>query len=84
MHEFKGFNLDLRALSNRTWAGILNEANKCELVCSNCHKEIHNPGLPPNLRRQGAERRRVRQNFHLGKFTKTNVTGINDPCFSVT
>ena len=39
----KQFNLDLRSLSNRRWSVILVEAMKCELVCSNCHKEIHNP-----------------------------------------
>jgi hypothetical protein len=38
------FQLDLRSLSNRSWARILEEAKKCILVCSNCHKEIHNPG----------------------------------------
>jgi hypothetical protein len=39
----KRFNLDLRSLSNRGWSSILGEVNQCELVCSNCHKEIHNP-----------------------------------------
>ena len=39
----KSFNLDLRSLSNRRWDVILAETEKCELECSNCHKEIHNP-----------------------------------------
>jgi hypothetical protein len=39
----KAFNLDLRSLSNRAWERIVQESEKCELVCSNCHKEIHNP-----------------------------------------
>lgn len=39
----KEFGLDLRSLSNRTWDSILAEAKKCQLVCSNCHLEIHNP-----------------------------------------
>jgi len=39
----KDFQLDLRSLSNRKWEVILKEAEKCELVCSNCHAEIHNP-----------------------------------------
>ena len=39
----KSFSLDLRSLSNRRWLTILQEARKCILVCSNCHKEIHNP-----------------------------------------
>ncbi len=41
--QTKEFQLDLRSLSNRKWARILEEAEKCILVCSNCHKEIHNP-----------------------------------------
>ena len=40
----KRFNLDLRSLSNRRWSSILDEVSQCDLVCSNCHKEIHNPG----------------------------------------
>ena len=39
----KEFQLDLRSLSNRKWDVILREAEKCDLVCSNCHAEIHNP-----------------------------------------
>jgi hypothetical protein len=41
----KSFNLDLRSLSNRTWQAVLDEAAKCILVCSNCHKEIHYPDM---------------------------------------
>jgi hypothetical protein len=49
--ENKLFNLDLRALSNRQWPAIVDEAQKCVLLCSNCHKETHNPecNLPENL-----------------------------------
>jgi hypothetical protein len=39
----KSFQLDLRALSNRKWERILEEAKKCELLCANCHAEEHNP-----------------------------------------
>jgi hypothetical protein len=39
----KQFSLDLRSLSNRTWAAILREADHCDLLCSNCHAELHNP-----------------------------------------
>jgi hypothetical protein len=41
----KESRLDARILSNRTWAFILTEFEKCDLLCSNCHKEIHNPEL---------------------------------------
>ncbi len=39
----KFFQLDLRSLSNRKWSVIVKEAEKCILLCSNCHAELHNP-----------------------------------------
>ena len=39
----KSFQLDLRSLSNRSWEMILTEVKKCQLLCSNCHAEHHNP-----------------------------------------
>jgi len=41
----KQFKLDMRSLSNRTWESCLAEAQKCQLLCANCHAEIHNPDL---------------------------------------
>lgn len=43
--ERKAFKLDVRVLSNKRWNSILEEAGKCELLCSNCHAEEHNPEL---------------------------------------
>jgi hypothetical protein len=43
--QAKQFKLDMRALSNRTWNSVLQEADKCLLVCANCHAELHNPHL---------------------------------------
>jgi hypothetical protein len=40
----KVFQLDTRSLANRTWREIEIEAEKCLLLCSNCHAEHHNPG----------------------------------------
>jgi hypothetical protein len=40
--EEKESKLDLRILSNRSLEYIMNEFNKCELLCSNCHRELHN------------------------------------------
>lgn len=40
--------LDARTLSNRSWEHILKEAEKCKLLCSNCHREHHNPDLDIN------------------------------------
>jgi hypothetical protein len=39
----KSFPVDLRSCSNTSWQVLLNEAEKCLLLCLNCHSEIHNP-----------------------------------------
>jgi len=41
----KDFKLDMRSLSNRKLEPVLAEIEKCILLCSNCHAEIHNPHL---------------------------------------
>jgi hypothetical protein len=39
----KSFSLDFRSLSNRSWKIIEREAEKCQLLCHNCHMELHYP-----------------------------------------
>lgn len=39
----KESQLDMRTLSNRSMSYILEEVKKCDLLCSNCHREYHNP-----------------------------------------
>jgi hypothetical protein len=39
----KSFPVDLRSCSNTSWQTLLEEAQKCMLLCLNCHAEIHNP-----------------------------------------
>ena len=39
----KLFQLDTRSLANRKWRAVEMEAEKCLLLCSNCHAEHHNP-----------------------------------------
>lgn len=39
--SIKKFQLDYRSLANRKWSLILEELEKCDLLCSNCHMEEH-------------------------------------------
>ncbi len=39
----KDSQLDMRTLSNRSMKFIMSEVSKCDLLCSNCHREYHNP-----------------------------------------
>lgn len=41
----KEFKLDVRSLSNRKSAAIIEEVAKCKPLCHNCHAEFHNPTL---------------------------------------
>ena len=39
----KDFKLDARTLSNTHYDKIIKEAEKCQLLCANCHMETHYP-----------------------------------------
>lgn len=41
----KEFELDIRKMSNMTFELLEKEVDKCTLLCSNCHAELHNPEL---------------------------------------
>lgn len=41
----KKFTLDARTLERTNDKDIIEEFNKCQLLCSNCHAEIHHPDL---------------------------------------
>jgi predicted nucleic acid-binding Zn ribbon protein len=52
----KDFQLDARNMSNRSWDSVVQELKKCQLLCHNCHQELHHPELslpallPPQIR----------------------------------
>lgn len=37
----KNFQISIRECSNRKWKALLAESLLCELVCANCHAELH-------------------------------------------
>lgn len=39
----KDFGIDSRKLSNTKWESLIEEINKCILLCHNCHMEEHYP-----------------------------------------
>lgn len=41
----KKFQIDIRTLSNTNLDLLEEELDKCDLLCANCHREIHNPDL---------------------------------------
>jgi len=41
----KDFKLDMRSMSNRRMQAVRLEADKCILLCANCHARLHNPHL---------------------------------------
>jgi len=41
--KIKKFQLDMRSCSNRALDKLYTEADKCILLCANCHTELHNP-----------------------------------------
>ena len=43
--EEKSYSLDMRRISSKNIDELKQEADKCILVCSNCHREIHYPHL---------------------------------------
>ena len=47
--EEKDSQMDMRKLSNSKWDWCLAELAKCQVVCGNCHAELHHPHLELKL-----------------------------------
>src|SRR5262245_13730443 len=39
----KSFQIDIRRCPNNSWDNLMREVSKCQLLCLNCHAELHNP-----------------------------------------
>lgn len=37
----KSFKMTIREISGKNWDTLLKEAEKCDLLCANCHMELH-------------------------------------------
>lgn len=46
--DTKKLSIDIRACSNNKMKILIEEAKKCQLLCSNCHMEIHYPNYETN------------------------------------
>lgn len=47
----KDFGIDIRACSNNNMDVLIKEANKCRLLCINCHFELHHPDFDKSSER---------------------------------
>jgi len=45
----KSFSLDMRSMSNRSEREVRGEVEKCIVLCTNCHAELHFPKLDVTL-----------------------------------
>ena len=41
--KIKSFNLDLNNIATKSLEDVLKESEKCDLLCQNCHQELHHP-----------------------------------------
>jgi hypothetical protein len=45
----KDYQLDMRKLSNTRMIKLMEEVEKCKILCANCHREYHSPDLEMSM-----------------------------------
>lgn len=74
----KDFSLSSTRANPKTWSSITEELQKCILLCSNCHREVHEGVsiLPKVYQIFDESLLELKENIHLLKQTKTSVCPI--------
>lgn len=74
----KDFSLSSTRANPKNWDSIVKELKKCILLCSNCHKEIHEgiTNIPNTYQKFDEALLSLGQNKHLLKQTKTTYCPV--------
>ena len=74
----KDFSLSSTRANPKKWTSIVNEQQKCILLCSNCHKEVHEgiTSLPKVYQLFDESLLKSNENNHLLKITKTTYCPV--------
>lgn len=76
--EEKDFSLSNTRANPKNWPSIIKELQKCILLCSNCHKEVHEGVsiLPKFYQSFDESLLELSENIHLLKQTKTSLCPV--------
>ena len=74
----KDFSLSSTRANPKKWDSIVEELQKCILLCSNCHKEVHEgiTKIPNDYQKFDNTLLSLEQNKHLLKQTKTTYCPV--------
>ena len=76
--EEKDFSLSNTRANPKNWSTLIKELQKCILLCSNCHKEVHEGVsiLPKFYQSFDESLLELSENIHLLKQTKTSLCPV--------